>query len=184
MARGFLLGIDIGTYESKGIITTVDGQVVATQACPHQLLIPRQGWAEHDPETMWWGDFVALTRSLLAASGVRPAEIRAVGCSAIGPALLPIDAMARPLRSGAILYGIDTRATTEIAELEERFGKEVIFAHTASALSAQSVGPKLLWLRKHKPEIFNRASKFLTATSFLVARLTGRFVIDHLTAAT
>src|SRR5688500_13709451 len=109
MAREFLLGVDIGTYESKGVITTVDGRVVATQTCPHQLLIPRQGWAEHDPETMWWGDLVALTRNLLVASGVRPAEILAVGCSAIGPALLPVDAGSRPLRKGAILYGIDTR---------------------------------------------------------------------------
>ena len=64
MAREFLLGVDIGTYESKGVIATVDGRVVATQTCPHQLLIPRQGWAEHDPETMWWGDLVALARNL------------------------------------------------------------------------------------------------------------------------
>src|SRR4051794_28211902 len=130
MAEDYLLGIDIGTYESKGVLATIDGRVVSAQTCPHELLIPRQGWAEHDAESVWWGDFVVLVHRLLAASGSRPDQIRAIGCSAIGPDLLPVDRDARPLRQGAILYGIDTRATAEIAELEARFGKEAIFART------------------------------------------------------
>ncbi len=184
MAGGYLLGIDIGTYESKGVITTIGGDVVCTDVCAHELRIPRQGWAEHDAEHVWWGDFTTLARRLLRQSGVRPHQIHAVGCSAIGPDLLPVDAAARPLRTGAILYGIDTRATAEIAELEACIGGDIIFAECGNALSAQSIGPKLLWLRTHEPEVFQRACTFLTGTSFLVARLTGRFVIDHLTAAT
>ncbi len=180
---GYLLGIDIGTYESKGVITTTGGDVVALEVCPHELLIPRQGWAEHDAEGVWWGDFVTLTRRLLERSGIPASQIEAIGCSAIGPDLLPVDREARALRRGAILYGIDTRATVEIAELEQRFGVETIFAATGNALSAQSVGPKLLWLKRHEPEIYRQAYTFVTGTSFLVARLTGRFVIDHLTAA-
>src|SRR5687768_15497860 len=119
MAQEYLLGIDIGTYESKGVITTLDGEVVRTEVSPHELLIPRQGWAEHDPETAWWGDFVSIARRLLQNSGVQSQQILAVGCSAIGPDLLPVDQHANPLRKGAILYGIDTRATAEIAELEQ-----------------------------------------------------------------
>lgn len=184
MAAEYLLGVDIGTYESKGVLTTIDGRVVGVQICPHDLLISRPGWVEHDAEGVWWGDFVVLVGRLLAATGIQPNQIRAIGCSAIGPDLLPVDQFAKPLRQGAILYGIDTRATREIAEIEQRIGKDTIFAQTANALSAQSIGPKLLWLKRHEPETFARAHRFVTATSFLVARLTGRFVIDHLTAAT
>lgn len=184
MAEEYLLGVDVGTYESKGVLTTIDGRVVGVQTCPHELLIPRPGWAEHDAEGVWWGDFVVLVHRLLRTTGIQPGQIRAIGCSAIGPDLLPVDQFARPLRQGAILYGIDTRATREIAELEAHFGKDTIFAQSANALSAQSIGPKLLWLKQHEPETFARAHRFLTGTSFLVARLTGRFVIDHLTAAT
>jgi len=185
---GYLLGVDIGTYESKGVITTLEGEVVTTKVSPHELSIPKPGWAEHDPEAVWWGDFVLITRSLLNDAGVAPEEIRAVGCSAIGPDLLPVDRdctpLAGPLRKGGILYGIDTRATAEIAALEAQYGAETIFERTGNALSAQAVGPKVLWLKRNEPETYRKAHKFVTATTFLVARLTGKYVIDHLTGST
>jgi xylulokinase len=184
MDKEYLLGVDIGTYESKGVITTLQGEIVATQTRPHELSIPKPGWAEHDVETVWWGDFVAITRDLIDDAGVLPQEIQAVGCSAIGPDLLPIDRDCTPLRTGGILYGIDTRATAEIADLEARHGAEAIFERTGNALSAQAVGPKLLWLKRNEPKTYAKAHKFVTATTFLVARLTGRVVIDHLTGAT
>lgn len=183
MADKYLLGIDIGTYESKGVITTVDGEIVSTQVRPHDLTIPRQGWAEHDAESIWWGDFVTLSRRLLGQTGIAPEAIQAVGCSAIGPCLLPVDANANPLREGGILYGIDTRATDEIVELEERLGRDLIFEKTGNQLSSQMVGPKILWLKRNEPEVYAKAHKFITSTAFIVARLTGNFVMDHLTAA-
>ena len=183
MSERFLLGVDIGTYESKGVITTVDGRIVSRQVQPHQMIIPRQGWAEHDAETVWWGDFVAITRRLLDATGINPADIAGIGCSAIAPAVLPVDADCRPLRPGGILYGVDTRAAAEIAELETALGVEAIFAKAGNALSAQSTGPKILWLKRHEPETYRQAYKFVTATSFLVARLTGNFVVDQLTGS-
>lgn len=182
--KGYLLGVDVGTYESKGVITTPQGEVVSTQTRPHELLIPRPGWAEHDAETVWWGDFVSITRDLLDDAGVPPQEIRAVGCSAIGPGLLPVDRACTPLRAGGILYGIDTRATAEIADLEARHGTEAIFEHTGNALSSQAVGPKILWLKRNEPEIYRKTYRFVTATTFLVARLTGKYAIDHLTGST
>ena len=183
MSERYLLGVDIGTYESKGVITTVDGKIVNSQVQPHQMNIPQQGWAEHDAEAVWWGDFVAITRRLLQTTGINPAEIAGIGCSAIAPDILPVDAECRPLRPGGILYGVDTRAAAEIAELEAALGAGEIFAKTGNSLSAQTTGPKILWLKRHEPEVYRRAYKFLTATSFLVARLTGNFVIDHLTGS-
>jgi|LSQX01.1.fsa_nt_gb xylulokinase len=179
---GYLLGVDIGTYESKGVLTTISGEVVAVQVRPHELAIPRPGWAEHDAEQIWWADFCAITRGLLAEARVAPAEIRAVGCSAIGPCMLPVDPEGKPLRP-AVLYGIDTRAAAEIAELTEALGSEAIYRTSGTALSTQSVGPKILWERRHEPEIYAHAARFVTSTTFLVGRLTGRWVVDHYTAA-
>ncbi|NLH09478.1 MAG: FGGY-family carbohydrate kinase [Chloroflexi bacterium] len=183
MADKYLLGVDIGTYESKGVITTLTGEVVSTQVSPHELDIPHQGWAEHDPEKVWWGDFVTITQRLLEDSGVSPDQIAAVGVSSIGPDVLPVDEEANPLREGAILYGVDTRAADEIVELNEKIGEDRIFAMCGNTLSAQSTGPKILWLKRHEPEVYKRAHKFVTGTSFIVARLTGNFVVDHLTGS-
>jgi len=183
MAKQYLLGVDIGTYESKGVITSVQGEVIGVQVRPHDLSIPRQGWAEHDPEAVWWQGLVEIARRLLEATGVDPRHILSLGISAIAPDLLPVDRSFKPLLPGAILYGIDTRAAEEIDDLNRRLGEQQVFQRCGNSLSAQAVGPKLLWLKRHHPEVFSRADGFVTATTFLVGRLTGRCVIDHLTAS-
>jgi xylulokinase len=55
------------------------------------MLVPQPGWAEHRPIEDWWEDFCFISRKLIADSGVTPDSIRAVGCSAIGPCMLPVD---------------------------------------------------------------------------------------------
>jgi xylulokinase len=176
------LGIDIGTFESKGVLVDGAGRVVATAAKPHKMIVPQPGWAEHRPREDWWNDFTFLTRKLLADSKVPAASIRAVGASAIGPCMLPVNADGEPLMNG-VLYGVDTRASAEIAELTAAIGEDVLLDRCGNALTSQSIGPKILWLARNRPEIYAQTAKILTATSFLVHRLTGRFVIDHYTAA-
>jgi xylulokinase len=176
------LGIDIGTFESKGVLVDGNGEVVATAAKPHKMIVPQPGWAEHRPREDWWDDFTFISRKMLAESGVPPSSIGAVGCSAIGPCMLPVDAEGEPLMN-AVLYGVDTRASAEIAELTGAIGEDVLLDRCGNALTSQSVGPKILWLKRNRPEIFARTHKILTSTSYLVHLLTGNFVIDHYTAS-
>jgi len=178
----YLMGIDIGTYESKGVLVDIQGHILAQATIPHDLLIPQPGWAEHDADEVWWHDFVYISRELLRQSGVKPTQIVGIGCSAIAPCVLPVDTYGRPLRR-AILYGIDTRALDEINELTDSLGSDWIIAETGSVLSSQSAGPKILWIRRHEPQIWARTWKIMTATTYLVYRLTGRVVMDHYTAA-
>ncbi len=178
----YTLGVDIGTFETKGVLVDGAGAVVAMATAAHDMLVPHPGWAEHRPEQDWWGDFVTVTRELIATSGIAPDRIKAVACSAIGPCMLPVDAEGSPLTNG-VLYGVDTRAMEEVQALTDRIGAEVILDRCGNALTSQSVGPKILWLKAQRPEIYQNAAKILTATSFLVHRLTGAFVIDHYTAA-
>ena len=176
------LGVDIGTYESKGALVDSDGQVIASAARAHRMIVPQPGWAEHRAEEDWWGEFASISRELLARSGVAPRDVRAVGASGIGPCVLPVDEAGSPL-GDAILYGVDARAAREIDDLNAAIGEDVIFARCGNALTSQSTGPKLLWLKRNRPEVFARAHKFLNSSSFLTHRLTGRFVVDHYTAA-
>jgi xylulokinase len=176
------LGVDIGTFETKGVIVDQSGRIVATAARPHQMLVPQPGWAEHRPEEDWWGDFVFVTRKMLADSGLVPTSIAAIGTSAIGPCMVPVDRDGAPLMN-AVLYGIDTRAAREIEHLSQRIGTDTLIERCGNALTSQSVGPKILWLKRHRPGIFAQTYKILTSTSYLVHRLTGRFVIDHYSAA-
>lgn len=176
-----LLGIDVGTYETKGVLVTPDGREQASAAIGHRMIFPRAGWAEHDPESTWWGEVRDITRTLLAGTGVTAGRIKGVGISAIGPDVLPVDEQLRPLRNG-ILYGVDTRAVDEIAEMNARFGEDAIFEASGNALSSQATGPKVLWLKHNEPDLYARARWFVGATTFIVARLTGRVVVDHFSA--
>lgn len=176
------LGIDIGTFESKGVVADRDGRVIAEARAPHEMIVPRPGWAEHRADEDWWGDFVRITRALLAAPGVRAGDIAAVAASAIGPCMLPVDGEGRPLTNG-VLYGVDTRAAAEIEELTAQIGAGTILDRCGNALTSQSVGPKILWFSRHRPDLFARCAKVLTSTSYLTWKLTGEHVIDHYTAA-
>lgn len=176
-----LLGIDIGTSSSKGVLVRPDGEIVATAARPHELSLPRPGWAEHDAEGVWWADAVAIARELSSAAPEH-GRIAGVSVSGIGPCLLPVDADGRPLRP-AILYGIDTRATREIEELTERFGADAILARGGTLLTTQAVGPKIAWLRRNEPDVWARTKRFHMASSLVIERLTGEYVLDHHSAS-
>jgi len=182
MNKKFLLGIDIGTYESKGIITDIDGNVISATSVGHNLSIPQAGWAEHDAEEVWWHDFVIICRELLEASEIDNNKIAAIGVSAIAPCVLPIDDNGNPLRS-AILYGVDTRADKEIVQLQSELGRDNIFAKCGVHLSSQAAGPKILWIRKNEKDIWKKTSTILTASGYLVFKLTGEKTIDYYTAA-
>lgn len=178
----YVLGIDIGTHESKGVLTDVDGRIVASKSLAHETARPRPGWAEHDAEKVWWHDVVVLARELPILADVAPRDIAAVGCSGIGPCVVPVDREGRALRP-AILYGIDTRASEEVRDLTTELGEEWVLRETGSSLSAQAAGPKVLWIRRHEPDVWARTHRVLTSTAYVVLRLTGRAIIDHYTAA-
>jgi xylulokinase len=175
-----VVGVDVGTGSSKGVLTTPDGVVLARTSRRHQMSLPRPGHAEMDAEAIWWGDVVSICRELALHARGRP--IAGLCVSGIGPCVLVTDDDLTPLRPG-ILYGIDTRASAEIDELTARFGAEAILARAGCELSSQAVGPKLLWLRRHEPEVWARTRRWFGSSSYVVARLTGEYILDHHTAS-
>lgn len=179
---GYTLGIDIGTFESKGALVDPNGEIVGSAAKPHKMIVPQPGWAEHRAREDWWDDLKFITHAILDQTGVDSKDIRALACSAIGPCMLPVDAAGEPLMN-AVLYGVDGRAEREVAELTARIGEDVLLDRCGNALTSQSVGPKILWLQRNRPKLFEQTAKILTSTSYLVFRLTGEYVIDHYTAA-
>jgi len=174
-----LLGVDIGTSSTKGVITHADGTVLATAERTHKTEFPRPGFVEHDPEGMWWKDFSEITKELLPQAD---GPVVGVSVSGIGATTLPADANGEPLRH-AILYGIDTRAGEEIDELIDRYGADAIVERSLSRISHQSIGPKLMWLQRHEPQVWRSTKQLLMANSFIVERLTGEYTLDSISAS-
>ncbi|MBA2273412.1 MAG: FGGY-family carbohydrate kinase [Actinobacteria bacterium] len=177
--NGLLLGVDIGTATSKGTLARPDGSVCATAERPHGVSRPHPGWVEQDADGVWWEDFCDLCRELVPKADD---DIAGVCCSGLGPCVVAADVNGHPLRP-AILYGVDTRAATEIQELTVLLGAEEILARCGSPLTSQAVGPKLAWLRANEPEVWDRTMYVFMASSYLVYRLTGEYILDHHSAS-
>jgi len=178
MTVAAVLGIDIGTSSSKGVLVDLSGRVLHSRVRQHRVDRPRPGWVEMAGR-IWWEDFVALTRDLLADGDARPV---AVGVSGMGPCVLLTDADGTPLRP-AILYGVDTRSTPQIARLTARFGADEILRRCGSALSTQAAGAKIAWVADTEPELFSRARRLFMPSSWLVFQLTGGYLLDQHSAS-
>lgn len=175
-----VIGVDIGTSSSKGVLVDEDGTVLATAVRPHTVDRPLPGHVEMDAR-VWWDEFASITRELLK-SAPDDTSVTAVGVSGMGPCVALADATDTPLRP-AILYGVDTRATEQIARLDDELGRDAVLRRCGSLLSTQAVGPKIAWLAEHEPDVVARARRLYMPSSYLVVRLTGAYVLDHHSAS-
>ena len=178
MKKEYFMGIDTGTYESKGVIVDSDFNIVVDHAVPHGMENPHPNHFEHDAEKVWWADFCEISNELLKKSKIDPKDIKAVGASALGADCLPVDENNVPLRK-AILYGIDARATEEMAWLTEYWGEEQVLEWFGRPLGSSDVAPKILWIKNNEPEVYAKTHKFLTGSSYITAKLTDEFTVDR-----
>ena len=173
-----VLGIDIGTSSSKGVLVALDGRILRTATREHSVSRPFPGQVEMDGE-LWWREFVELAIEL---TGGGTETVVAVGVSGMGPCVLLADDDGNALRP-AILYGVDSRATTQIDRLNRELGADHILERCGSALSSQAVGPKLAWVADNEPDVWTAARKLFMPASWLVWNLTGRYLLDFHSAS-
>jgi xylulokinase len=165
-----LLGLDIGTTATKAILLDPGRGVAAEAEAPASLRSPRAGWAEEDPEE-WWANVPVVVRACLDAAAASPSDIAAVGASGMVPALILVDRAGRVLRPS--IQQNDARAHVEIEQFRAQVSEAEALKKTGSAITQQSIGPKLLWLRRHDPEALRAAVACLGSYDFLAYRLTG-----------
>ncbi|MEG1525726.1 MAG: FGGY family carbohydrate kinase [Clostridia bacterium] len=179
MADKYYMGINIGTHESKGVLIDEDCRIVCREVASHGVENPKPNYYEQDADQVWWGDFSKISKALIKTSGIQAESITAVGCSALSADVVPVDRHCVPLRK-AILYGIDARAVNEMDYLTEYCGSErmrQLFG--GRPLCSSDCIPKILWIKNNEPEIHEKAYKFLMASSYIAAKLTGEYVIDR-----
>lgn len=175
MTPAYLLGIDIGTSGTKTGLWTENGVLVAETTEEYELKRPYPSWAEQDPED-WWNALVTSVRRVLGQSGIDPGEIAGIGVDGLGWVLLPADRSGRPL--GPAMIWLDRRAEAEATWLRSLPVAPDLVDLVANPLDAAYITPKLLWLKQHKPRVFDDTHVFLTSSGFAVFRLTGEFSCD------
>jgi xylulokinase len=164
-----LLGIDVGTTSVKGVAISPEGHILGRAESGYPLSSPRPGWSEQDPE-VWW----RATDTVLEALGGRSWE--GIGLSGQMHGLVALDAREGVLRP-AILWN-DQRTGAECDEIEEQIGRDRLIKLTGNRAFAGFTAPKLLWLRKHEPEVYERIAHLLLPKDFVRLRLAGARATD------
>jgi len=171
-----LLGIDVGTTATKAVLCDTQGHLLAEADAPATLLSPRPGWAEELPE-VWWGNIPAVVQQCLQRAGLPASSIAGVGVSGMVPTVVLLDEQGNVLRPS--IQQNDARAHREITEIKAQLDEADILRRTGSAITQQSIGPKLLWLRRHEPEVMRRARYLMGSYDFIVYHLTGVLSIER-----
>lgn len=175
MTHQTILTLDVGTSSTKTALWDASGRLLAEASASYALRRPDPLWAEIDGET-WWAAIRDTVRQVVAAAGVSPRSVSGIGVDGVGWTLLPVDRDARPLFPA--LIWLDRRAQAETAWLNALSDAARLVDLVANPLDAAYITPKLLWLKQHHPDVFDAAHRFLSASGFVVARLTGEFTCD------
>src|SRR5690349_18582479 len=170
-----LLGLDIGTTSTIGILIDDQGGTVAIESRPVTFHSDHATWAEEDAGE-WWRNVGEICRALIAKAGNADA-VKAVGVTGMLPAVILLDRDGRPLRRS--IQQNDARATTELDIYRAAMDEAEFLSLTGTGYSQQLVGPKLMWLRKHEPEVFAQAKTVLGASDCITFRLTGSLQVEH-----
>src|ERR687894_606286 len=163
-----LVGLDVGTSGVKALAISDTGQVVGRAERAYPLATPRPGWAEQEPED-WW-------RASEAALSALAVDATSIGLSGQMHGLVVLDEEERVLRP-AILWN-DQRTAAECAEIEERIGLDRLIELTGNRALPGFTAPKLLWLRRHEPDVYERIAHVMLPKDYVRLRLTGERAID------
>ncbi len=172
----WFLGMDIGTGGTRAVLTDELGAIVSSASAEHApFRTPQPGWAEQDPED-WWRAAVEAIRGALAAAPAPQQPIGGVGLTGQMHGAVLLDASGRVLRPS--LIWCDTRTQPECDWLHEQIGYERLIELTCNPALPNFTLTKLLWVKKHEPEIFARTAHILCPKDYVRFRLTGSYAID------
>jgi xylulokinase len=170
--RGAFLGIDVGTTGAKAVLVDVQGRVLASATHDYPLLVPRPGWTEQEPHA-WWEATVRSIRDVLRAQDV---EVDGVGLTGQMHGLVALDARGEVLRP-AILWN-DQRTAEEAAWVTEQVGPERVLQLTCNPVLTGFTAPKIVWVRRHEPEVYSRITHVLLPKDYVRYRLVGALATD------
>ncbi len=175
----YVIGADIGTQSTKALLVeTATGRIVAQHAKSYQPETPKPLWAEQWPSV--WLDAVAECIAACAAKAPA-AEIKAVCVSSLyGGSGIPVDADLQPLHP--CLIWMDRRAGAEVEWVRANIDLERLYDVTGNGVDSYYGFTKMLWLQKHRPEVWARTRWLLPPNAYVARMLTGELAVDHSSA--
>jgi xylulokinase len=175
--RSYILAHDLGTTGNKATLFHAEaGAVTASLFEPYDTAYPHPNWAEQDPAD-WRRAVFGGTRRLLDQTDISPRAVAVVSFSGTMNGAMPVDAAGEPLRP-AILWA-DQRATAEAKLLADAYGAERVYQCTGSRPGAAYTAAKLMWIKRHQPEVHARTRHVLQSKDYAAFLLSGVIATDY-----
>ena len=170
----YYIGIDLGTSAVKLLLMAEGGKVEKILSKEYPLNFPKLGWAEQNPQD-WWTASVEGLKEL--TSEIDRRQIGGISFGGQMHGLVILDEKDQVIRP-AILWN-DGRTTEETEYLNQEIGRDKLAEWTGNIAFAGFTAPKILWLKRHEPENFNRIKKIMLPKDYLAYRLSGVFSTDY-----
>ncbi len=176
MHHRYILAHDLGTTGDKATLFDEDGRAQASAFSGYKTVYLHPNWAEQDVQD-WWQAVCLATRQLLAETGIERSQVAGIAFSGQMQGCVIVDKAGQPLRS-AIIWA-DTRAVEEAQSVIDKIGLRQAYLILGHRFSSAYTAAKVMWIRRHQPELFGKVHKILQAKDYIIACLTGRYVTDH-----
>jgi xylulokinase len=171
------LGIDTGTSGTKAVLIDETGSLLASYTQEYELSTPHPQWAEQHPDTDWWEAAQVVIRAVLAKAGVSGDQIGGIGLTGQMHGSVFLDKAGKVLRP-ALLW-CDARTGVECAEITEAIGgTQKLFETIGQPILASFTAPKIVWVRKHEPQVYAQIAQVLLPKDYIRYKLTGEYATE------
>lgn len=181
MSKQYVVGLDIGTTSTKASIFKKDGRIAASGAVEYPIIQPEPEWAEQDPDAIYAAVLESI-RSAIKLAGIQPSELIAIGISAAMHSILAVDHDGKPL-TNSIIWA-DNRSYRQAEELKANGAGLGIYQRTGTPIHPMSPLCKLFWMKSEQPDLFAKASKWISIKEYITWKWFGEYFVDFSIAST
>ncbi len=178
--KRYYLGIDLGTSSVKVLAFDSECNIVGEVSREYPVYYPHDKWAEQEPKD-WWLQTVEAIRELISSNNIPKDAVASIGFSGQMHGLVALD------KENAVLFPAilwcDNRTEEECEEITAFFTPEGLREATANKALTGFTAPKILWVKKHRPELFEQIEHILLPKDYIRLMLTGDYVMDVSDAA-
>jgi xylulokinase len=176
LKRQMLMGIDVGTQSTRVALLDLEGRVVASTSTSQEMMTPRPGWAEQDPD-VWWRNALDNIHKTMEQAEATPDEVLAVGVCGQMHATVPLGKDGELLSHGVQLW-CDKRSANLVDEFKAGPHIEVAMRLAGSPPVANWLGFNIKWLKVHEPDLYEKTWKFVLSKDYINYLLTGEIATD------
>ena len=164
------IGLDVGTAGCKASLVDENGEVVGFKYSEYSVETPQEGYVEMDANLVW----KAVKETL---AGVAGDDVAAISIATFGEAVVMLDEGDNVLAK-SIFYS-DVRGSDEVDDILSVISKDELQSITGLPITPMYSANKLMWIKKHQPEVYSKASKMMLYGDFMAYKLTGERRIDY-----